>query len=53
MCPSASGANCELTAWDNGWIVRSVIRHVDLEGHKPFKDWDRYPITMVFSYNFV
>lgn len=34
---------------DYGWIVRSVIRHVDLEGHKPFKDWDRYPITMVFS----
>ena len=34
---------------DYGWIVRSVIRHADLEGHKPFKDWDRYPITMVFS----
>jgi len=34
---------------DYGWIVRSVIRHLDLEGHKPFKDWDRYPITMVFS----
>lgn len=34
---------------DYGWIVKSVIRHHDLEGHKPFKDWDRYPITMVFS----
>jgi B12-binding domain/radical SAM domain protein len=34
---------------DYGWIVRSVIRHADLEGHKPFKDWSRYPITMVFS----
>ncbi len=34
---------------DYGWIVRSVIRHADLAGHKPFKDWDRYPITMVFS----
>ncbi|MCX6650501.1 MAG: TIGR04190 family B12-binding domain/radical SAM domain protein [Methanomassiliicoccales archaeon] len=34
---------------DYGWIVRSVIRHHDIEGHKPFKDWDRYPITMVFS----
>lgn len=34
---------------DYGWIVRSVIKHMDLEGHKPFKDWDRYPITMVFS----
>jgi type IV fimbrial biogenesis protein FimT len=21
MCASASGANCELTSWDNGWIV--------------------------------
>jgi type IV fimbrial biogenesis protein FimT len=21
MCASASGANCELTAWENGWIV--------------------------------
>jgi len=21
MCPSASGASCELTAWENGWIV--------------------------------
>jgi len=34
---------------DYGWIVRSVIKHHDIEGHKPFKDWDRYPITMVFS----
>ena len=21
MCASASGANCEVTSWDNGWIV--------------------------------
>ncbi len=21
MCPSASGANCEVTTWDSGWIV--------------------------------
>jgi type IV fimbrial biogenesis protein FimT len=21
MCPSASGTNCEVTAWDRGWIV--------------------------------
>ncbi|MCX6652671.1 MAG: TIGR04190 family B12-binding domain/radical SAM domain protein [Methanomassiliicoccales archaeon] len=34
---------------DYGWIVRSVIRHRDLEGHKPFKDWDRYPLTVVFT----
>ena len=34
---------------DYGWIVRSVIRHRDLEGFKPFKDWDRYPLTAVFT----
>ena len=34
---------------DYGWIVRSVIRHRDLEGAKPFKDWDRFPITSVFT----
>ncbi|MDD1765172.1 MAG: cobalamin-dependent protein, partial [Methanomassiliicoccales archaeon] len=30
---------------DYGWMIRSVIRHRDLEGFKPFKDWDRYPLT--------
>jgi B12-binding domain/radical SAM domain protein len=34
---------------DYGWIIRSVIRHRDLEGFKPFKDWDRYPLTAVFT----
>jgi len=34
---------------DYGWIIRSVIRHHDLEGHKPFKDWDRYPLTVTFT----
>jgi len=34
---------------DYGWIVRSVIRHRDLEGAKPFKDWDRFPITSAFT----
>ncbi|MDD1770485.1 MAG: TIGR04190 family B12-binding domain/radical SAM domain protein [Methanomassiliicoccales archaeon] len=34
---------------DYGWIVRSVIKHRDLEGHKPFRDWDRYPLTAVFT----
>jgi B12-binding domain/radical SAM domain protein len=34
---------------DYGWMVRSVIKHRDLEGFKPFKDWDRYPITAVFT----
>jgi B12-binding domain/radical SAM domain protein len=34
---------------DYGWIIRSVIRHRDLEGAKPFRDWDRYPLTAVFT----
>lgn len=34
---------------DYGWIIRSVIKHRDLEGAKPFKDWDRYPLTAVFT----
>ena len=34
---------------DYGWIVRSVIKHRDLEGAKPFKDWDRYPLTVAFT----
>ena len=34
---------------DYGWIIRSVIRHRDLEGAKPFKDWDRYPLTVAFT----
>ncbi|MEM0448831.1 MAG: TIGR04190 family B12-binding domain/radical SAM domain protein [Methanomassiliicoccales archaeon] len=34
---------------DYGWMIRSVIRHRDLEGHKPFKDWDRYPLTAAFT----
>jgi B12-binding domain/radical SAM domain protein len=34
---------------DYGWIIKSVIRHADLEGAKPFKDWDRYPLTVAFT----
>ncbi|MDD1746734.1 MAG: TIGR04190 family B12-binding domain/radical SAM domain protein [Methanomassiliicoccales archaeon] len=34
---------------DYGWIIKSVIRHRDLEGYKPFKDWDRYPLTVAFT----
>jgi B12-binding domain/radical SAM domain protein len=34
---------------DYGWLVRSVLRYRDLEGFKPFKDWDRYPLTAVFT----
>jgi B12-binding domain/radical SAM domain protein len=34
---------------DYGWIIKSVIRHRDLEGAKPFKDWDRYPLTVAFT----
>jgi B12-binding domain/radical SAM domain protein len=34
---------------DYSWIIKSVIRHRDLEGAKPFKDWDRYPLTALFT----
>jgi B12-binding domain/radical SAM domain protein len=34
---------------DYGWMIKSVIRYRDLEGFKPFRDWDRYPLTAVFS----
>lgn len=34
---------------DYGWMIRSVIRRRDLEGFKPFRDWDRYPLTAVLS----
>ncbi|MCU0860994.1 MAG: TIGR04190 family B12-binding domain/radical SAM domain protein [Methanomassiliicoccales archaeon] len=41
--------NIDYIEVDYGWIIRSVIRHRDLEGHKPFKDWDRYPLTVAFT----
>jgi len=34
---------------DYGWMIKSVIRNRDLEGAKPFKDWDRYPLTVAFT----
>lgn len=34
---------------DYGWIIKSVIRNRDLQGAKPFRDWDRYPLTAVFT----
>jgi len=42
-------SNLDYLDIDYGWIIRSAIRHRDLEGFKPFKDWDRYPLTAVFS----
>jgi B12-binding domain/radical SAM domain protein len=41
--------NLDYLEIDYGWIIRSVIRHRDLEGNKPFKDWDRYPLTVAFT----
>jgi len=32
---------------DYGWLVKSVMRFRDLEGFKPWRDWDRYPLTAV------
>lgn len=34
---------------DYGWMIKSVIKYRDLESFKPFRDWDRYPLTAVFS----
>ena len=34
---------------DYAWIIKSVIKNMDLEGAKPFKDWDRYPLTVSFT----
>ena len=33
MCPSAAGANCEVTGWDSGWIVfRDANSNGNLDG---------------------
>ncbi|MFP4169754.1 MAG: TIGR04190 family B12-binding domain/radical SAM domain protein [Methanomassiliicoccales archaeon] len=32
---------------DYGWMVKAVLRYRDLEGFKPWKDWDRNPLTVV------
>lgn len=32
---------------DYGWMIKSVIRYRDMEGFKPWKDWDRNPLTVV------
>lgn len=34
---------------DYAWIIKSVIKTMDMEGAKPFKDWDRYPLTVAFT----
>jgi B12-binding domain/radical SAM domain protein len=30
-------------------IIRSVIKHRDFSGYLPFSDWEKYPITAVFT----
>ncbi len=32
---------------DYGWLIKAVMKYRDLEGFKPWKDWDRYPLTAV------
>lgn len=32
---------------DYGWMVKSVIRYLDIEGFKPWKDWEANPLTVV------
>lgn len=32
---------------DYGWMIKSVIRYRDMEGFKPWKDWDRNPLTVI------
>jgi B12-binding domain/radical SAM domain protein len=32
---------------DYGWVVKAVIRYRDLEGFKPWKDWDRKPLAVI------
>ncbi len=32
---------------DYGWIIKSVIRYRDMEGFKPWKDWDQNPLTVL------
>ena len=44
-----AGEDLDYLEIDYGWIIHSVIRHRDLEGNKPFKDWDRYPLTVAFT----
>ncbi|MCJ7578187.1 MAG: TIGR04190 family B12-binding domain/radical SAM domain protein [candidate division Zixibacteria bacterium] len=34
---------------DYAHIIRSVIKHRDLSGYLPFSDWEKYPITAVFT----
>ncbi|HUV24339.1 MAG TPA: TIGR04190 family B12-binding domain/radical SAM domain protein [Methanomassiliicoccales archaeon] len=32
---------------DYGWMIKSVIRYRDMEGFKPWKDWDQNPLTVI------
>ena len=37
----------DMLSFDYRGMAKSVLRHLDLSGHVPFKDWLRYPITAV------
>ncbi|MFQ6002755.1 MAG: cobalamin-dependent protein [Candidatus Zixiibacteriota bacterium] len=34
---------------DYAHIIKSVIKHKDFSGYLPFSDWQKYPITAVFT----
>jgi len=33
--------------FDYGWMVRNVIKTMDLDGHIPYLDWKRHPMSLV------
>ena len=41
--------NLDTVSFDYGKIMRSTVKHRDLFGHLPFKDWLNYPIVFGLS----
>lgn len=35
--------------FDYGWMVKSVIKTMDLDGHLPYLDWKRNPMSLVVT----
>ncbi|MCK5037797.1 MAG: TIGR04190 family B12-binding domain/radical SAM domain protein, partial [Thermoplasmata archaeon] len=35
--------------FDYGWMVKNVIKTMDLEGHMPYLDWKNRPMSLVLS----
>ncbi len=42
-------ASLDAVSFDYGKIMRSTVKHRDLFGHLPFKDWLNYPIVLGLS----